>query len=54
MTIPLVRDQRLIAIVTSMSALTDAMLLQGRQILNESASLEGEGRVEPLPKGASI
>jgi hypothetical protein len=52
-TIPLVRDQRLIAIVTSMSALTDAMLLQGRQILNESASLEGEGRVEPLPKGAS-
>ena len=31
-TIPLVRDQRLIAIVTSMTALTDAMLLQGRQI----------------------
>jgi hypothetical protein len=52
-TIPLVRDQRLIAIVTSMSALTDAMLLQGRQILNESASLEGEGRAEPLPKGAT-
>ena len=30
-TMPLVRDQRLIAIVTSMTALTDAMLLQGRQ-----------------------
>jgi hypothetical protein len=52
-TVPLVRDQRLIAIVTSITALTDAMLLQGRQILNESASLEGEGRPEALPRGAS-
>ena len=51
-TIPLVRDQRLIAIVTSVTELTDATLLQGRQILNESAVLEGEGRIEPLPKGA--
>ncbi len=52
-TIPLVRDQRLIAIVTTMSSLTDAMLLQGRQVLNESANLEGEGRPEPIPKGAT-
>jgi hypothetical protein len=52
-TVPLVRDQRLMKIVETLTQLTDAMLLQGRQILNESMGLEGEVRVEPLPKGAS-
>jgi hypothetical protein len=52
-TIPLVRDQRLMKLVESMTMLTDAMLLQGRQILNESAGLEADLRLEPLPKGAN-
>ena len=51
-TTPLVRDQRLIAIVKSMTGLTEAMLLQGRQLLNETAALENLGKPEPLPKGA--
>jgi len=51
-TVPLVRDQRLIAIVKSMTGLTEAMLLQGRQLLNETAALENLGKPEPLPKGA--
>ncbi len=52
-TIPLVRDQRLIAIVTSMASLTDAMLLQGRQVLNESVGLDPDSaRPEALPKGS--
>ncbi len=36
-TIPLVRDQRLMKIVETITLLTDATLLQGRQIMNESA-----------------
>ena len=36
-----------------MAQLTDAMLLQGRQILNESAGLEADLRLDPLPKGAN-
>jgi hypothetical protein len=52
-TIPLVRDQRLMKIVETMTLLTDATLLQGRQILNESPTLEADSKLDPLPKGAN-
>jgi hypothetical protein len=51
--VPLVRDQRLMKIVESLTQLTDAMLLQGRLIMNDSTGVEGEVRLDPLPKGAS-
>jgi hypothetical protein len=49
-TIPLVRDQRMIAIVTSFTMLTDALLREGREFLNEMA-VEGDAAPgpEPLP-----
>jgi hypothetical protein len=40
-------------IVESLTQLTDAMLLQGRLIMNDSTGVEGEVRLDPLPKGAS-
>ncbi len=52
-TIPLVRDQRLMAIVETMTLLTDATLLQGRQILNESANVDAAGKPEALPSGSN-
>ncbi len=52
-TIPLVRDQRLMAIVETMTLLTDATLLQGRQIINESPVLDTDTKLDPLPKGAN-
>jgi hypothetical protein len=51
--IPLVRDQRLMKIVESMTQLTDATLLQGRQLINESANVDSDVKPEALPKGAS-
>ena len=54
-TVPLVRDQRLIAIVDIDDGLTDAMLLQGRQILNESAGLSRARRgPSHFPKARTI
>ena len=50
--IPLVRDQRLMKLVETLTALTDALLLQGRQILNESTVLENDSRLDALPKAA--
>jgi hypothetical protein len=50
--VPLVRDQRLMKIVETMTQLTDATLLQGRHILNESGNLDGDGKPAALPKGA--
>jgi hypothetical protein len=52
-TIPLVRDQRLMTIVETMTLLTDATLLQGRQIINESPTLDADTKLDPLPKGAN-
>jgi hypothetical protein len=51
-TIPLVRDQRLIALVTSMTALTDALLRIGRENLAVSAPPEeaDSALLDPLPK----
>jgi hypothetical protein len=51
-TIPLVRDQRLIALVTSMTILTDALMREGREILSGvvvPADAE-PAAPEPLPK----
>jgi len=49
----LVRDQRLIAIVTSLTALTEAFLREGRESLNAPLSTEGAvTRPEALPKRA--
>ena len=39
-TVPLVRDQRLIAIVTSLSFLTEALLREGNQSLSDAARLK--------------
>jgi hypothetical protein len=52
-TMPLVRDQRLMKIVETMAALTDATLLQGRQILNESPPLDPAAKPEALPNGTN-
>jgi hypothetical protein len=52
-TIPLVRDQRLMKIVESMTQLTDATLLEGRRIWNESTNLDPDTKLEALPKGAN-
>src|SRR5262249_47563175 len=52
-TIPLVRDQRLMKIVETTTSLTDGLLLQGRQILNELGGLDGDLKPDPLPKGGN-
>jgi hypothetical protein len=52
-TIPLVRDQRLMKIVETTTSLTDGLLLQGRQILNEVGGLDNDLKPDPLPKGAN-
>jgi hypothetical protein len=50
-TIPLVRDQRLIALVTTLTALTEAFLREGRESLNAPMPPEGAAtRPEALPK----
>jgi hypothetical protein len=50
-TIPLVRDQRLIAIVTSLASLTDALLRVGREAPVELTPAAGEAPApEALPK----
>jgi hypothetical protein len=48
----LVRDQRLIAIVFSLTTLTDALLREGREFVNGTALVEGDaaGAPEALPK----
>ena len=51
-TVPLVRDQRLIAIVTSLTILTDAVMREGRELLT-GGLFPAAGDVappEPLPK----
>jgi hypothetical protein len=50
-TVPLVRDQRLIAIVTSYTQLTDALMREGREIQNGVLLVEADvAAPEPLPK----
>jgi hypothetical protein len=39
--------------VETMTLLTDATLLQGRQIINESPTLDADTKLDPLPKGAN-
>ncbi len=48
--IPLVRDQRLIAIVTSLNFLTEALLREGNQYLNVPPSGDTDAKPEALPK----
>ncbi len=49
-TIPLVRDQRLIAIVTSLNFLTEALLREGNQYLNVPPAGDTDAKPEALPK----
>ena len=49
-TIPLVRDQRLIAIVTSLNFLSEALLREGNQALTVLPPAEGDAKPEALPK----
>jgi hypothetical protein len=49
-TIPLVRDQRLIALVTSLNSLTVAMLREGDQSLAMSLGADGDAKPDALPK----
>ena len=49
-TIPLVRDQRLIAIVTSLNFLTEALLREGNQSLVLPPSADADAKPEALPK----
>ena len=49
-TIPLVRDQRLIAIVTSLNTLTEHLLREGNQSLTVSPPVEADAKPEALPK----
>ncbi len=52
-TVPLVRDQRLIALVTSLTALTEAFLREGKEGLIAPLPAEaGAARPEALPKRA--
>ena len=50
-TIPLVRDQRLIAIVTSLNFLSEALLREGNQYLTMPAADDPNAKPEALPKG---
>ena len=49
-TIPLVRDQRLIAIVISLNFLTEALLREGNQALTLPPPAEADAKPEALPK----
>jgi hypothetical protein len=49
-TIPLVRDQRLIAIVTSLDFLSEALLREGNQALTMPPPAEPDAKPEALPK----
>ena len=49
-TIPLVRDQRLIAIVTSLNFLSDALLREGNQYLTMPPPADANARPEALPR----
>ena len=49
-TVPLVRDQRLIAIVTSLNFLSEALLREGNQNLTMPPDVDENARPEALPK----
>lgn len=51
-TIPLVRDQRLMKIVETITLLTDSTLLEGRRIMGESLGIDGDTKPDAIPKGA--